>query len=191
MGISTDARRRAVVHAGGAASAPLSGMLIAPITTVYYDTGLPDRPEGLRRRHHRRAWRATRWPLAGALVVGLLGASCSFWASAFKEVIVFTLIIPVLLWRSLRDAPREEDERPRRGHPERAARIASAGRERSSGARSRRSVTAGLMRARCRGSSCCWLRRWPAGVHRHAAQLHRPVRAGGARPGAAHRRRPA
>jgi branched-chain amino acid transport system permease protein len=34
----------------------------------------------------------------------------SFWASAYKEVIVFTLIIPVLLWRSLARAHVEEEE---------------------------------------------------------------------------------
>ena len=34
----------------------------------------------------------------------------SFWASAFKEVIVFTLIIPVLLWRSLTTKHVEEEE---------------------------------------------------------------------------------
>ena len=52
------------------------------------------------------------YPLAaaGALVVGLLEAFASFWASAYKEVIVFTLIIPVLLWRSLRSPHVEEEE---------------------------------------------------------------------------------
>ena len=34
----------------------------------------------------------------------------SFWASAFKEVVVFTIIIPVLLWRSLRTRAVEEEE---------------------------------------------------------------------------------
>ena len=34
----------------------------------------------------------------------------SFWASAYKEVIVFTLIIPVLLWRSLTSRHVEEEE---------------------------------------------------------------------------------
>jgi branched-chain amino acid transport system permease protein len=33
----------------------------------------------------------------------------SFWASAFKEVIVFTLILPVLLIRSLRSKHSDED----------------------------------------------------------------------------------
>ena len=47
---------------------------------------------------------------AGALLVGLLESFSSFWASAFKEVIVFTLIIPVLLWRSLTTHHHEEDE---------------------------------------------------------------------------------
>ena len=47
---------------------------------------------------------------AGALLVGLLESFSSFWASAFKEVIVFTLIIPVLLWRSLTTRHHEEDE---------------------------------------------------------------------------------
>jgi branched-subunit amino acid ABC-type transport system permease component len=52
------------------------------------------------------------YPLAalGALLVGLLESFSSFWASAFKEVIVFTLIIPVLLWRSLRAHHLDEEE---------------------------------------------------------------------------------
>jgi len=52
------------------------------------------------------------YPLAamGALLVGLIEAFASFWASAFKEVLVFTLILPVLLWRSLRAHHSEEDE---------------------------------------------------------------------------------
>ena len=52
------------------------------------------------------------YPIAalGALLVGLLESFSSFWASAYKEVIVFTLIIPVLLWRSLSFAGSEEEE---------------------------------------------------------------------------------
>ena len=45
-----------------------------------------------------------------ALLVGLIESFSSFWASAYKEVIVFTLIIPVLLWRSLRTHHVEDDE---------------------------------------------------------------------------------
>ena len=52
------------------------------------------------------------YPLAaaGALLVGLLESFSSFWWSAFKESIVFTLIIPVLLWRSLTTRHVEEEE---------------------------------------------------------------------------------
>jgi len=42
--------------------------------------------------------------------VGLLESFSSFWASAYKEVIVFTLIIPVLLWLSLRGGGHAEAE---------------------------------------------------------------------------------
>ena len=54
----------------------------------------------------------TSYPLAaiGSLLVGFLESYSSFWASAFKDSIVFTLIIPVLLWRSLTTQRTEEDE---------------------------------------------------------------------------------
>ena len=48
--------------------------------------------------------------MGAPLLVGLLESYSSFWASAFKEVIVFTLIIPVLLWRSLTTKHVEEEE---------------------------------------------------------------------------------
>ena len=46
----------------------------------------------------------------GAVLVGLLESFASFWLSAFKEVLVFGLLIPVLLWRSLGFATTEEEE---------------------------------------------------------------------------------
>jgi branched-chain amino acid transport system permease protein len=51
------------------------------------------------------------YPVAvlAALVVGVVESFAAFWASPFKEAIVFTVIIPVLLWRSLTSA-RTEDE---------------------------------------------------------------------------------
>ena len=48
--------------------------------------------------------------VAGALGVGLLDSFSSFWASAYKDVIVFTAIIPILLLRSLTDRHHDEDE---------------------------------------------------------------------------------
>lgn len=86
-----------------------SGVLIGPITTVYYDSGFIVSLKGF---VGAIIGGLVSYPLAaaGALVVGLLESFSSFWASAYKEVIVFTLIIPVLLWRSLTTHHHEEDE---------------------------------------------------------------------------------
>ncbi|MFT4190230.1 MAG: branched-chain amino acid ABC transporter permease [Comamonas sp.] len=83
-----------------AAIGALCGMLIAPFTTVYYDTGFLI---GLKAFVGAIIGGLASFPLAvaGAVLVGLIESFASFWASAFKEVLVFTLIIPVLLWRSL------------------------------------------------------------------------------------------
>lgn len=85
-----------------------SGMLVAPITTVYYDTGFLI---GLKGFVAAIIGGLVSYPLAavGALIVGILEAYASFWASAYKEVIVFTLIIPVLIWRSIRTTHFEEE----------------------------------------------------------------------------------
>jgi branched-chain amino acid transport system permease protein len=86
-----------------------SGVLIGPITTVYYDSGFLVSLKGF---VGAIIGGMTSYPLAaaGAFLVGLLESYSSFWASAFKEVIVFTLIIPVLLWRSLTTHHHEEEE---------------------------------------------------------------------------------
>ncbi|MDO9403262.1 MAG: branched-chain amino acid ABC transporter permease [Polaromonas sp.] len=87
----------------------ISGLLISPLTTIYYDTGFLI---GLKGFVAAIIGGLASYPLAllGALIVGLLESFSSFWASAFKEVIVFTLIIPVLLWRSLRTTHVEDEE---------------------------------------------------------------------------------
>ncbi|PTD96221.1 branched-chain amino acid ABC transporter permease [Pseudothauera lacus] len=87
----------------------LSGVLISPITTIYYDTGFLI---GLKGFVGAIIGGLASYPIAaaGALLVGVLEAFSSFWASAYKEVIVFTLIIPVLLWRSLKSHHLEEEE---------------------------------------------------------------------------------
>jgi branched-subunit amino acid ABC-type transport system permease component len=87
----------------------VSGILISPITTIYYDTGFLISLKGF---VGAIVGGMTSYPLAaiGSLMVGFLESFSSFWASAFKESIVFTLIIPVLLWRSLRTHRIEEDE---------------------------------------------------------------------------------
>lgn len=87
----------------------LSGVLISPITTIYYDSGFLI---GLKGFVGAIIGGLASYPIAaaGALMVGLLEAFSSFWASAYKEVIVFTLVIPVLLWRSLTTHHMEEEE---------------------------------------------------------------------------------
>jgi len=86
-----------------------SGVLIGPITTIYYDSGFFISLKGF---VGAIIGGLASYPLAaaGALLVGLLESFSSFWASAFKEVIVFTLIIPVLLWRSLVSRHHEEEQ---------------------------------------------------------------------------------
>jgi branched-chain amino acid transport system permease protein len=85
------------------------GVLIGPITTIYYDSGFLVSLKGF---VGAIIGGLASYPIAaaGALLVGLIESFSSFWASAFKEVNVFTLIIPVLLWRSLTTHHHEEDE---------------------------------------------------------------------------------
>ena len=92
-----------------AALGALCGILIAPLTTVYYDSGFLI---GLKGFVGAIIGGLGSYPIAaaGALLVGLLESYSSFWASAFKEVIVFTLIIPVLLWRSLTSKHVDEED---------------------------------------------------------------------------------
>ncbi len=92
-----------------AAIGTVCGILIAPLTTIYYDSGFLI---GLKGFVGAIIGGLASYPVAaaGAITVGLLEAYASFWASAFKEVIVFTLIIPILLWRSLHASHTDEDE---------------------------------------------------------------------------------
>ena len=108
MGIPT-AMAGDVSFALAALIGAISGLLIAPLTTVYYDTGFLI---GLKGFVAAIVGGLASYPLAlaGALLVGLLEAFSSFWASAYKEVLVFTLIIPVLWWRSRNSHHVEEEE---------------------------------------------------------------------------------
>lgn len=87
----------------------LSGVLIAPITTIYFDSGFII---GLKGFVGAIIGGLVSYPIAalGALGVGLVEAFSTFWASSYKEVIVFTLLLPFLLWRSLRSRTHEEEE---------------------------------------------------------------------------------
>ena len=87
----------------------LSGMLVAPLTTIYYDSGFLI---GLKGFVAAIVGGLASYPMAaaGALVVGLLESFSSFWASAYKDVLVFMLIIPVLVWLSWRTHHLEEED---------------------------------------------------------------------------------
>jgi branched-chain amino acid transport system permease protein len=87
----------------------VSGILISPITTIYYDTGFLI---GLKGFVGAILGGMASYPLAvvGSVVLGLLEAYASFWSSAFKETIVFAIIIPPLVWLSLRSRHVEEEE---------------------------------------------------------------------------------
>jgi branched-chain amino acid transport system permease protein len=87
----------------------LSGLLIGPATTMFYDSGFLI---GLKGFVAAIFGGLASYPAAalGAVFVGLLESFGSFWASAFKEVIVFTVIIPVLLWRSFQHGHHDEEE---------------------------------------------------------------------------------
>ncbi len=106
MGISSSGAGR-LAFTMAALIGALSGLLIGPTTTVFYDSGFLI---GLKGFVAAVFAGLSSYPLAlvGALGVGLLESFGSFWASAFKEVIVFSSILPVLLWRSLADPDSEE-----------------------------------------------------------------------------------
>jgi branched-chain amino acid transport system permease protein len=89
--------------------AGISGVLIAPVTTIFYDSGFLI---GLKAFVGAIFGAMASYPVTalGAVLVGLLESFASFWSSAYKEVVVFGLLIPVLLWRSLSMASTDEEE---------------------------------------------------------------------------------
>ncbi len=108
MGIPTELAGRLTFGLAALIGA-FSGVLVSPITTIYYDTGFL---VGLKGFVGAILGALASYPLAalGALAVGVLESFSSFYASAFKEVIVFTAIIPILLWRSVRAHRAAEEE---------------------------------------------------------------------------------
>jgi branched-chain amino acid transport system permease protein len=106
MGISPQSAGQ-MTFAMAALIGALSGLLIGPTATIYYDSGFLI---GLKGFVAAVIGGLSSYPgaLFGALFVGVVESFGSFWASAFKEVIVFTLILPVLLVRSLASHGDEE-----------------------------------------------------------------------------------
>lgn len=101
-------------HAGtvafllGSAMAAVSGILIAPVNTMFYDSGFII---GLKAFVGAIIGGLVSFPVtaAGSLFVGVLESFAAFQSSPFKEVTVFSLLIPVLMWRSYTLLQPEED----------------------------------------------------------------------------------
>jgi branched-chain amino acid transport system permease protein len=97
----------ALAFALASSIAALAGVLIGAITPLSYDSGFDI---GLKGFIAAIMGGLASFPLAaaGAVLVGVLESLGSFWASAYRDVIVFTLLIPVLVWLSLRAGSDEE-----------------------------------------------------------------------------------
>lgn len=88
--------------------AAISGVLLGPITTIYYDTGFLI---GLKGFVAAILGGMGSFPVTAiaAIGVGMVESFASFFASNYKEVIVFGLIVPVLIWLSLGAGHHEEE----------------------------------------------------------------------------------
>lgn len=88
--------------------AGLIGILISPVTTIYYDSGLII---GLKAFVAAIIGGLSSYPLTalGAMLVGMVESFASFWSGALKDVIVFSLLIPVLMLRSYFSVHSEEE----------------------------------------------------------------------------------
>jgi len=92
----------------GSLMAAVSGILIAPVNTIFYDSGFLI---GLKAFVGAIIGGLTSYPLTalGAVLVGMLESFAAFESSALKDVIVFSLLVPVLIWRSFVSDETEED----------------------------------------------------------------------------------
>lgn len=99
----------AIAYILGSVLAGVSGLLIGPITTLYYDSGFLI---GLKAFVGAIIGGLMSYPLTalGAIAVGMLESFASFWSSALKDTIVFGALIPILIWRSLITRHHEEEE---------------------------------------------------------------------------------
>ena len=89
--------------------AGICGILIGPVTTLYYDSGFLI---GLKAFIGAIIGGLISYPAAaaGAIFVGLLESYAAFWDSALKEVFVFSTLIPILIGQSFTSAAAIEEE---------------------------------------------------------------------------------
>jgi branched-chain amino acid transport system permease protein len=86
-----------------AAFSAVSGMLLAPVITANYEMGFM---VGLKGFVGGAMGGLIDYPLslAGVMIVGALESTSAYVASAYRDVLVFSLLIPILLWRSARQS---------------------------------------------------------------------------------------
>ena len=91
------------------ALAGISGILIGPVTTLYYDSGFLI---GLKAFVGAIIGGLVSYPATavGAIFVGLFESYAAFWNSSLKEVFVFGALIPILIWQSLTSGNGIEEE---------------------------------------------------------------------------------
>ncbi len=87
----------------------ISGLLIGPVATLYYDSGFLI---GLKAFVGAVVGGLASYPMAavGAILIGILESFASFWSSTLKESIVFAALIPILIWRSFLHGSHESEE---------------------------------------------------------------------------------
>lgn len=111
VGISPDVTGAAAFLLASSIGA-LAGMLIAPMSNIFYDSGFLFALKGF---VGAVIGGLASFPLAaiGSVFVGITESFTAFYASAVRESIVFALLLPVLLYMSLRKPhgrPEEHDE---------------------------------------------------------------------------------
>jgi branched-chain amino acid transport system permease protein len=101
------------------ALAAISGILIGPVTTLYYDSGFLI---GLKAFVGAIIGGLVSYPATavGAIFVGLFESYASFFNSSLKEVFVFGALIPILIWQSIRTKGSIEEEIEEEEHEGRA-----------------------------------------------------------------------
>ena len=77
----------------------LSGILIAPVTGIYYDSGFLIALKGFVGAV-LGGLTSFVTAIGGSIFVGMFESFASFFSSAYKEAIVFGLLVPILMWRS-------------------------------------------------------------------------------------------
>jgi branched-chain amino acid transport system permease protein len=102
------ARTALLAYSFASLLAGLIGVLVAPATTMYYDSGFLI---GLKAFVAAIIGGFVSYPLTavGAIAVGIVESFGSFFSGALKDVIVFSLLIPVLMLRSALAAHVDEE----------------------------------------------------------------------------------